>query len=301
MAFRTNRCKFGLTYSCPEEADENPITGCEFLLARLELLGEVTKYIICQEKHQSGKNHYHAFIQYSAPINTTNARLFDVEGVHPNLIHPPIGKGWISYCAKQGDFITNFYEGGTYERALKAGTWEEARAILVAGDPRTAMLSYDRLQSNWRAMRYIPRPVPLPAGYRFPLLDLDSPQYQNKTHIVWGRAGVGKTLWVLQHFKENPPLIISHMDDLARYCPTKYGGLLFDDMSFNHIPREAQIHLVDRELPRSLNRRYNTSEVPAGTITFITTNIGDGMCLDIHDEAIARRIKVHHMADLNGL
>ena len=57
----------------------------------------------------TGKHHYHLYLKFADALDTKNVKFFDILGVHPNVIRAP-GKGWIAYCAKEKEFVTNFYE-----------------------------------------------------------------------------------------------------------------------------------------------------------------------------------------------
>lgn len=108
-AFRVHRMGFGLTYSAPDvEGEDNPITTHEELLEFLtEKYGE-NDYIIGKELHVNGKVHWHVYIKYYEKVDSTDPRLFDFKGVHPNIISGVPGKGWMAYCVKEKEFITNF-------------------------------------------------------------------------------------------------------------------------------------------------------------------------------------------------
>jgi len=106
--------------------------------------------------------------------------------------------------------------------------------------------------------------------------------------VLWGDSGAGKT--TLARVLLPKALIVSHMDDLCNYT-VKHDGIIFDDMSFTHIPREAQIHLVDNDLPRSIHCRYRTASIPAMTKKIFTTNTEGGHIFILPDLAIERRIK----------
>lgn len=111
------------------------------------------------------------------------------------------------------------------------------------------------------------------------------------SHVVYGPSGSGKTSYCIARFPD--ALIVSHMDDLAHYHDE--GTIIFDDMCFTHMPRTAQIHIVDQELDRSIHIRYRTANIPAYTRKIFTTNVR-GIFLD--DPAINRRIKFHHVHNL---
>lgn len=112
--------------------------------------------------------------------------------------------------------------------------------------------------------------------------------------IMWGPTGMGKTEFALAHFEN--PLLVSHMDDLQRFVYGLNDGIVFDDMSFNHLPRTSQIHLLDRR-ERSIHCRFYNGVIPANTPRIFTTNEPDGYIMDIDDPAIRRRVDVLPVGD----
>lgn len=78
------------------------------------------------------------------------------------------------------------------------------------------------------------------------------------------------------------------MDQLKEYNED-YGGIIFDDMAFRHMPDTAQIHLVDTYEERYIHCRYAAARIPAGTPRIITTNMDPGNVINLGNEAIARR------------
>lgn len=103
--------------------------------------------------------------------------------------------------------------------------------------------------------------------------------------VIRGDSGIGKTQWALTLIDR--PLLVTHMDQLRLYDPRRFGGIVFDDMSFSHLPREAQIHLVDTAQPRAIHVRYGLAHLPSGTKKIFTTN---SLNIFLNDPAINRRI-----------
>jgi len=83
--------------------------------------------------------------------------------------------------------------------------------------------------------------------------------FERKAVLLWGPSNTGKTSYALAHFKK--PLLVSHVDVLKTLSPDN-DGIVFDDMSFRHWPVEAVIHLLDYDLPRDINVRYGTVNIP---------------------------------------
>lgn len=118
-----------------------------------------------------------------------------------------------------------------------------------------------------------------------------------KSLILWGESGIGKTEFAKTLLPD--ALFVSHIDDLILFNDTQYHGLIFDDMSFTHLPRESQIHLCDIDNGRSIHVRYQTAFIPSNTKKIFTTNILNGACFNTQDSAIKRRLSIHHLAIIN--
>lgn len=115
---------------------------------------------------------------------------------------------------------------------------------------------------------------------------------EDKSLILWGDAGIGKTEYA-KYLLPNA-LFVSHMDDLRLYS-AEYDGIIFDDMCFLHMPRTAQIHLVDIDNIRSIHIRYRTAVLPAHTKRIFLTNERHGAIFNISDPAINRRVEIIHL------
>lgn len=102
--------------------------------------------------------------------------------------------------------------------------------------------------------------------FRRPPLDLAKPV------LLCGPARIGKTQFALAHFK--CPLYISHLDDLRR-IDKRHDGLVFDDMSFKHLPAETVIHLLDMETSPSIHLRNTNAIIPLGIKRIFTHNEPD--------------------------
>jgi hypothetical protein len=111
--------KVGLTYSCPATSVDNPIRDNASLKDKLQEVLGLGKYIVAEEKHESGKRLYHVYYDADNKISTTSPWFFDVAGVHPNIIKPDVG--WMGYCVKDKVFITNMESDPIIVDAL-AGT-----------------------------------------------------------------------------------------------------------------------------------------------------------------------------------
>lgn len=205
------------------------------------------------------------------------------------------------YCREDGDFAEfgerprepkKKAQGGskgddTYKSAFEAPTVREGMSIVRAARPRDAAIHGIAIERNLNAAR-APVFVPKYSSGDFLVAPLDL----SKSVLVWGPSGLGKTQFVLSHFKN--PLVITHMDGLRSLSPD-HDAIVFDDMSFSHYPPEAVIHLLDIELPRDIHIRYGVATIPANTVKIFTHNSFNPFYkIEIpseQQEAIERRFK----------
>lgn len=109
------------------------------------------------------------------------------------------------------------------------------------------------------------------------------------THVIVGPAGIGKTQFAKAHFEN--PFVVSHIDMLLDYDPAIYDGIVFDDLSVAHLPRNSQIHICDIDEPRAVHCRYACANIPANTRKIFTCNPGFFPFIE-NDPAVNRRVTV---------
>lgn len=102
---------------------------------------------------------------------------------------------------------------------------------------------------------------------------------------VKGPSGIGKTTWALT-VSNKPALFVRHLDTLREFRNGYHMTIIFDDMSFQHLPRQAQIELVDRYHPQQIHVRYSVVNLPANIPKIFLSNDD----IFSNDQAINRRI-----------
>lgn len=235
--FHVNRKKHFLTWSCPVDADENPISSKEVLLDALKERGEIDRYSIGKELHENGKTHYHAYIE--CDINSHDCRLFDIVGVHPNWAKGVFARH-VKYSQKFGDFISEGCDPKVnhFKEASKKRTAEEAIDYLWDNEPKSMCVNGHNIERNLKrklnAGKHFGRVYYGP--YRFvPPADWDR---DSQTLVVTGTQGIGKTQWAKQY--------CLHEDGEFFYCkrsPTclkHYKGekwIIYDDIEVEHFQK----------------------------------------------------------------
>jgi len=186
-----------------------------------------------------------------------------------------------------------------YRQALDPDvTYDDAVALIQQAAPRDWAIHGESIERNLVRAKtpkfkhkyfmedFLKGPLPLPAG---------------KSIFLHGPSRVGKTHYACAHFQN--PLLVCDMDDLKSFKPTKHDGIVFDDMSFLHIPPEKVIHLVDQELTRTIRCRHSNATLPAFTPKIFTHNCsnpffgidGPMAATPEQGEAIANRLEAYRV------
>jgi len=224
------------------------------------------------------------------------------------------GSGWqnFQYCSKDG----TFQEHGTrpleprsvkrkraadeqqeiYSDALAAPTVRDGLNVVKERQSRDYCLHGEAIERNLKKAKVAPHVCQFSIDkFNHAPMDLDKPV------LLWGGSGLGKTQFAIAHFKN--PLVVSHIDKLKTLGPD-HDGVIFDDMAFKHWPREAIIHLLDKEVDRDINVRYGTVNIPKNTKKIFTHNTNNPFyhvdeIQEEQKEAIERRFtRVHVMTKL---
>lgn len=251
--------------------------------------GTVKYCIIAQELHANGDPHRHALIEYEDKLQFRDVRKFDVQGHHPSIERPRNWMASLNYCKKDNEFV----EYGENQRLPEESIFEIAKTSSYEDFIEYCLkhkIAYAYMEAIWKRTHdnlTIRGNEPNSGVIR---ADLDELRYEEtrKCLHIQGPTGIGKSSWAKREAPK-PALWVTHMDNLKAFDPSIHKSIIFDDMSFIHIPREAQIHLVDNDDTRSIHIRYGVATIPAGTRKIFTSN---GPIFS-DDPAIARRVIKH--------
>lgn len=257
--YRANRRRFFLTYSkCGQLTREK-------VLQHLETFGLISRYLIASENHKDGTPHIHAFIEYEKKQDFKNSRWADVDDVHPNDGGNPKSDFAVArYCAKDGNYITNYWEFDPFALAISAPTYTEGISIIKQKRPREYLIHGDSIERNLKKTKTVPTVSKFkPSDFNMPLQDLSLPL------LIYGPTACGKTNFALAHF--NNPLLVRHVDDIKKFNPD-YDGIVFDDLCTTHWPPNTVIHFLDMDFDAPVHCRYGNATIPAGTKRIFTYN-----------------------------
>lgn len=303
--FRLNAKQLFLTYpKCPLTKEE--------VLAQLMSKLPIDGYIICRELHQDGQPHVHCLIKLERKVNLRNAQALDLQGegenYHGNYQAARSMKAVAQYVQKGMDYMATLDVTSLQKENEKVFT--TARELAKTSKLSEALELLESTEKSARDLTIHQTAISNALKSLAPLLRVKTPDLtmedfnqwnvewdQNRTLILYGPTATGKTS--LAALLLERALFATHPDMLKEYNPQLYHGIILDDMSFKHLPRTAQIHLVDREQPRGLHARYTTAWIPAGTPMIITSNECPDQILDWHDGAIRRRCQAVWVPEIN--
>lgn len=111
----------------------------------------------------------------------------------------------------------------------------------------------------------------------------------SKSFVIYGPTNIGKTQYVISLFPKL--LLVTHLDGLKAYASGAYDAILFDDMSFRHLPDRTQLFLCDQDVDRDIHVRYGTVTIPRNTPKFFLHNRRDEV-FDFSLPEIRRRVDI---------
>lgn len=305
--YRLNSSSLWLTWpQCPLEPEEAH-------RQLLEICPRMVEHIISQEHHKDQSLHLHAYLKLSKPCNFKRANCLDlrepdsVKVYHGNYQAARDRLHVIRYCLKEKfNHSTSMTEEEIAQilaptTTLKPNLYQQVIALAKTGahleavkmletSPRGArdMLIYgDRIKASLRQLAMKPAPLLYNLLEDFKEWKADLWQPATHTLILSGPSNTGKTALAKALLPNS--LFVTHTDQLRGYTPGISTGIIFDEGSFKHIPREAQIHVIDVQEDRTVHCRYAPGFLPSGTSRIITTNLAPTEILAWERYEIRRR------------
>jgi hypothetical protein len=255
------------------------------------LVDDSTCTYLCYGKEvgEQGTPHLQGYIQFASRIRLTTAKTrMGISRLH---LEPCRGSDEDNrnYCSKDGDFIefgvsvaiARQRVGGQCDyqaliQQIQDGTIASLRDIPVAF-PKLWLKHHTAIEKTYFMFRK-PEARPYYGPFRWSV----EHDWNTSLHL-WGAAGIGKTAYARTLLPK--ALFVSHIDQLKAYN-ADFDGIIFDDMAFLHLPREAQIHLLDVDNGRAIHVRYGIAFIPPRTKKLFLSNLPD---IFLNDPAINRR------------
>ncbi len=247
--------------------------------------------------------HIHAYVELSKKPNIRCPRYFDVQGFHCNI--KPAKKNnrnkiCCGYLSKEDKIpLTNIIFDAMYIHHALQGNMSQAILAFRHAHPKVWCTHRDRVIYNLRNMTppTLPTTYPLTSYPQKP--DLSGWDHAKQSLLLCGPPGTGKTQFLKSYLTERLKksfLMCGHIDKLRAY--QNQDAIFFDDMSFSHLPRTSQIHLLDIEEERDIHCRYSIVTLPSGTIRVFSSNESPEQVFSLRnedhlaDEALLRRLHV---------
>lgn len=281
LRFRLQSTQFLLTYPHCNIKKEDA----------LKFISEIVpihKYVICEEKHENGEPHIHAYIKTTKTIDAKSEKYFDINGFHGQYEKCRNFHAVRNYCKQDGNYITNIDTFSPIPAAIRVINAEskEIAMDIIKKDPS---LARDYIRDTARIESSVARLFPTinaaNAIYRFKTVRSVATWKRNKI-ALWmkGKTNTGKTEFAKNLFAS--PLLVSHIDQL-KGLSDKHDGIIFDDMNFSKWDYEKQIHILDVRNDRGIDVKFGHIVIKAGTPRIFTSNIP----IFSNEPAIKRRIR----------
>lgn len=257
----------------------------------------IVNYVVCEEKHEGGDPHMHAWYSYGKRVDIRSAASLYLKSEDGTVYKGDFKRGdknGAGYALKGNNYITNFsdeevirlkavyeqhladqeYADATYGDVIKLaekGKQAEAFKTLKHVDGRNMVLKGPAiLRDNLQQLSQVKVKNTF-ADFKFELSDTVKRWDRTKYALVMiGPAKTGKTSFAMSLFKH--PLKLNRLDILKQFDPEVYDGLVFDDMSFLMHSRDTVVAVTTVEMDGNINVKFATATIPAGTPRVFTNN-----------------------------
>lgn len=271
MTFELNTRQLFLTYPhCP--------AAPKFVLDQFTGRLPIDDYIVAREPHKDGSPHIHCYIKLTKRVRckTEMLDIVDEEGKPYHGNYQRCKNAWLvqKYCKKGGNYTTNMVFEPLRQAIdlAKAGDVAGAFSAVAESRPDMILMGGSRLKANLQMLASAEEKEDQSNFTEFINIPPAIAHWQRKRHTLWlyGPSGYGKTEYAKSLF--NNPLLISHTDQLKKLEP-HHDGVIFDDYSMCHKPREIAIHITDLANKRGINVKHGMVVIPKGLPRVFCSNV----------------------------
>lgn len=279
-------------------------------------------------KNESTEYHIHVYLNTLRKANITNAERLHLKSggavfkgnyqsskkpldtLNYCLKHnPDASKGEIIYSKDIGLRIS---KNGTIQcfetmiiQMAKMGNVEEAMAKLEIERPKDFLKNHMRIEKSLRDLRM----KSLGAVSKYTALDFELPTdlenaidisiKENKTLIVSGSPGAGKSKYFEFRLLDKNVLIVNNVDALRFFRAGYHLTILYDDCDFSKCSREDLIKLLDSSDGTTHSIKHGTVSIPPNIPRYVLTNktLEGLLGFLAEDKAIKRRLKFYNLPD----
>lgn len=242
---------------------------------------ELVRYAIYQEEvsNDTGLHHFQGYMELREPVRFTAVK--KLPGFETCHFEKRMGTRdqAKAYCSKEDTKVDGPWEYGTWEAGgqgrqpvlldIQHEIKEGATERQIADKYFEYYIRYHQGIKRYIMMHNGPTCFKSPfklEDFNVDPIPLDLPVF------LQGYSKTGKTQFALAHFEN--PLLIRELEDLSK-LDSSYDGLVFDDMSFRHMPPNKSIHLTDWDLPSSMRVLYGIAVIPAKMRRIFVSNQTD--------------------------
>lgn len=311
MPFRLSGKRFLLTYAHTD--DFSPVELFNFLNEKKA----IKRYLGVVELHEYNPDdphhdedtewpHVHASVWFADKLNTTNARYFDLQNIHPNIKPILTDAMWVDSCKyllkspielhkSPDDWDLSTHHDDDPDTV--ENIWE---VLDSCGDCRKTWTSYchkkkipfaredfmwkfihnsaaDTSTVTVRKTNYPEKDPPTPEAAEARRIlweetDIPNPDTDidpEQSLVIVGPSGSGKSVWVEQ-WAPLPYLFCNHIDAIRYFRAGYHKCIIFDDARFAHNPINNQIQLLDRARVQHVHMRNIFATLPKGLLKIFT-------------------------------
>lgn len=223
---------------------------------------EFIRYGIYQEEiGEEGTVHLQGYIELTKPMRITAVTQLNNQALLGARLASRRGsqKQAIDYCKKRDDtYIAGPYEFGTPARQGERQDIINFKDDIIRGASSKELITehtleyfkYHKIIPHVRQLFKKQDPPIDPDSFNIPLLPIP----KDRCMLFYGPSTLGKTEYAKAHFKN--PLFVKKIEQLRELEP-EHDGIVFDDMSFKHMPAEERLAILERRNPTCIHARYS--------------------------------------------
>lgn len=242
-------------------------------------------------------DHTHFAFCHRSRLETTNARYFDIGGIHPHIrpLRGPAHQSevYFTYHRKEPVLLTQSKETpstGLHWTEVARNMPDLLTACTELGVRCRSVADVKLIRDSAACAGEYKHQFP---GGRFWVgpVGSDGAPKQWRTLFLTGCSGAGKTQWALHQFAN--PLLVGSRDGLRGFIKGFHDGIVLDDPCHSDWVREDWIAFCDFEEDRDVRARYGNARIPARTRKIICTNLPWSTFMPVDPSgAIRRRVYV---------